>query len=571
MFSVREPVPKETRAALHTYDDLLAQLLASRGITDAETAELFLHPSFETHTHDPLLLTDMPRAAERVARAITTHEHIAVWSDYDCDGIPGGVVLHDFLKTCGAQFTNYIPHRHLEGYGVNAGGVAKLAQAGVTLLITVDVGTTDHEALAAARALGIDVIVTDHHLPGETLPDVYALINPNARADEPYPFHELCGAAVAWKLVCATLAVEPALREHMPEGTEKWLLDMVALATIADMVPLVGENRVLATYGLIVLRKSRRIGLQKLCRSTRALQRTLTEEDIAFLFAPRINAASRMGDAQSALALFTTDDEAEADLLAKELEKQNRARKAQAGAVTRAVRARLSERETLPSVIALGDPEWRPSLLGLVAGTIAQEYERPVFLWGREGSNLVKGSVRSGAVHALELMRAAPDTFLEFGGHAASGGFTIREEAVFDLEARLAHAHAQLPAEDDPASAAPKADAVLTLAEATPTLLQRVAALAPFGIGNPKPVFLFRNVSVDTISRFGKGEEHRKLTFAQEGSTCSGILFFARGKIAQTIDALVTGDTVSLLAHLERDQFTRGQPVRLRVVGIERA
>src|SRR3989344_1756731 len=282
MFSLHDPLDETLRAELMEYDDLTASLLARRGITTRGEAARFLKPSYDLHLHDPLLITGMPRAAERLARAIASGEHIAIWSDYDCDGGPGGVVMHDFLKKVGAHFENYIPHRHLEGYGM-------------------------------------DVIIPDHHLPlivsgevGPTLPDAFAIVNPNARADETYLFKELCGAALAWKLVCATLAVAPELREahDIAPGWEKWLLDMVGLATIADMVPLVGENRVLATYGLVVLRKSPRVGLAKLCRVMRSEQRWLTEDDIGFMLAPRVNAASRMGDAYDVLKLFTTSDEA---------------------------------------------------------------------------------------------------------------------------------------------------------------------------------------------------------------------------------------------------------------------
>ena len=262
----------------------------------------------------------------------------------------------------------YIPHRHDEGYGMNTVGIEKLAASGIKLIVTVDSGITDIEPISRAKELGVEVIVTDHHLPKENLPDAFAIVNPNARPDEKYPFHELCGAGVAWKLVCATLAISPELREKVSIGWEKWLLDMVGLATVADMVPLVGENRVLATYGLKVLRKSPRIGLQKLCRVARVNQRIITEDDIGFMIAPRVNAASRIGDARDAFILFTTTDEREADLLANKLEKINRQRKAEAGVITRAVHSRLKERGETKAVIALGDPEWRPALLGLVAG-----------------------------------------------------------------------------------------------------------------------------------------------------------------------------------------------------------
>jgi len=571
MFQLHDSITSVLREELSAYDDLTAALLSRRGILTKEDAEKFLNPSYDTHLYDPFLMTDMSKAARRLADAILAEEKIAIWSDYDCDGIPGGVVLHNFLKKAGANFENYIPHRHDDGYGMNIEGIETLSRNGAKLIVTVDSGITDIDPVARAKGLGADVIVTDHHLPGPALPDAFAIVNPHARTNETYPFLELCGAGIAWKLVCATLAIEPGLREKVPVGWEKWLLDMVGLATIADMVPLIGENRVLATYGLLVMRKSPRIGLQKLCRGMRVEQRALTEDDVGFMIAPRVNAASRMGDARDALLLFTTTDENEADRFAKKLEKANRTRKAEAGAITRAVRSRLRERGEVRTVIALGDPQWRPALLGLVANTIAEEYERPVFLWGREGNLRLKGSARSGgATHLFELMRATEKTFVEFGGHAAACGFTVQDTEVFFLEDRLVEAYARMSMGSELLDElAMRADAVITPEEATDAFLAKVDRLAPFGIQNPKPVFLLREVIVREISYFGKGEEHLKLKINSidgNGRIIDAIAFFAKGSLARIAKALTAGNCVNMLVHLERDTFSRGNPVRLRLL-----
>lgn len=574
MFPFHNPLTEVLRTELALYDDLTSALLARRGILTKEDAEKFLNPSYENHIYDPFLMTDMRKAAKRFADAILSGEKIAVWSDYDCDGIPGGVLLHDFLAKAGANFENYIPHRHEEGYGMNVAGIEKLAREhGVKLIVTVDSGITDVEPVARANELGMEVIITDHHLPGEKLPDAFAVVNPNARPDETYPFRGLCGSGVAWKLVCATLAIAPTLRECVPIGWEKWLLDMVGLATIADMVPLIDENRVLATYGLKVMRKSPRLGLQKLCRGMRVEQRAITEDDVGFMIAPRVNAASRMGDARDAFRLFTTTDESEADALSKKMEKANRQRKAEAGAITRAVHTRLKEREELRSVIALGDPEWRPALLGLVANTIADEYERPVFLWGREGNLRLKGSVRSGgATHILELMRATEKTFVEFGGHAKAGGFTVQDTEIFFLEDRLVEAHARMSAEgtslDDLTL---RADADIIPEEATSAFLLKIERLAPFGIQNSKPVFLLREVLVREISHFGKGKEHLKLKIDSvegTGHSIDAVTFFVKGPLARAAEAIAPCARANMLVHLERDTFSRGNPVRLRLLDI---
>jgi len=568
MPELHEVIDEKVREELKEYDDLTAALLHRRGVTTKEEAQAFLAPSYDAHIHDPLLLKNMRDAAERLRAAIKNGEHIAVWSDYDCDGIPGGVVLHDFLKKVGADFENYIPHRHEEGYGVNENGIDKLAKSATKLFITVDSGITDVAAVAHARSLGMDVIVTDHHLTQEgKLPD--AIIVDHKQDGETYPFKDLCGAGVAWKLVCATLAVAPELREKVPTGWEKWLLDMAGLATIADMVSLTGENRVIAHYGLIVMRKSPRIGLQKLCKVMRVNQRFISEDDVAFMLAPRVNAASRMGDPRDAFTLFTTDDEVLAESLAKKLEAANRGRRSAAAAITRGVHEKMSARTgEVPSVIALGDPDWKPALLGLVANSIAEEYERPVFLWGREGNQTLKGSCRSyGNVHLVELMTAAQDVFTQFGGHAYSGGFTVKDDRVFFLEEELVKARATNKSVS--VTETKHGDAILTPDEATFDLLRKLGRLAPFGEGNPKPVFLFRDIYISNVSWFGKSGEHLKLSVATEfGDPLDAIAFFAKRELGKRVEHLETAKRVTLLASLERDQFSKKRVPRLRIVSL---
>jgi len=569
MTSFPEAIPEDIRSALSAYDDFTAGLLARRGITTAVEAEAFLSPSYDAHIGDPMKILNMPRAAERVARALGSNERIGVWSDYDCDGIPGGVLFHDFLKKAGANFTNYIPHRHSEGFGLNESGIDKLHADGVTLLITIDCGISDVDAVAYASSLGMDVIITDHHLPG-ILPDAYAIVDPK-QDGETNEYKDFCGAGLAWKLACAVLAHGFAGREKIPTGWEKWLLDMAGMATIADMVPLTGENRVIARYGLLVMRKSRRLGLQKLCKVSRVNQRYITEDDVGFMLAPRINAASRMGNPIDAFRLLVTEDEVEADTLAKELERINRSRRAAAAAITKAVHARLGERTgDVPPVIAMGDPDWRPGLLGIVANSIAEEYGRPVFLWGREASMRAKGSCRAGkkGMNVVRIMEAAKDVFKEYGGHAASGGFTVHEDQVFFLEERLSQALLSLAAVADEAAGA-EADASVLSHEASTSLLQSLEKFAPFGMGNPKPVFLIRDVLVHEVSWFGKAEEHLRIRIKHEnGGQVEGISFFAKRELGTDADKLSAGRRADVLANLERDQFTRGTPVRLRLVAI---
>lgn len=576
MVALHEPVEASLREALAEHDDMVAGLLARRGVRSRDEADAFLRPSYEAHIDNPLLLHQMPRAVERIARAISAGERITVWSDYDCDGIPGGVILHDTLKKVGAHFSNYIPHRHEEGFGVNMLGVEKLAREGTKVLITVDCGITDLEPIEHATRLGMDVIVTDHHVPLETLPQAYAIVNPKQEG-ETYAFTDFCGGGLAWKLATALLTYAREQQyswvHEVHDGWEKWLLDMAALATIADMVPLRGENRVIVKYGLMVMRKSPRIGFQKLCKVARVNQRFITEEEVSFMLIPRINAASRMGNPRDAFELLTTDDEARADMLAKELERVNRSRRAVAAATTRAAHERVEEKKmhgTLGKVIVLGDPSWRPGLLGLVANSLAQMYERPVFLWGREGGTSLKGSCRSGeeGVSVVMLMEEAKHCFIQYGGHHASGGFTVEESAVFSLEEELLRAYETVPSQAADFFEK-KADILLSLSEVSHTLFTKLHALAPYGTANERPVLGFRHLSLTSLSWFGKANEHIKISVSDGAFTSlEGVAFFARRELGKHIDQLSVGKEVHVLAHLEREQFSKGRPLRLRILDV---
>src|SRR3989344_4695091 len=421
---------------------LVRSLLEKRGVTSEADVQDFLEPDYDLHTHSPFLLAGMQTAVERVFAAFDRGERIAVYADFDCDGIPGAAVLSDFFEKLGyGNVEVYLPHRDREGYGFHTEAIETLAVREVKLIITVDVGTTAIDAVAFAKQKGIDVIVTDHHeIPG-ALPDAVAVLNPKfvppaSSGVERYPFSHLCGAAVAFKLVQALLEVgrkrELPAFSAVPSGWEKWLLDLVAIATVADMVPLLGENRVLAHWGLKVLRKSQRPGIAALCEKLRLRRSELTEDDIGFSFAPRINAASRMDEPDAAFKLLTTHDASEARDIAAHLEKLNTRRKATVGSIVREAKKHVRERfGEGDGVVVLGNPEWKPSLLGLAANSIVEERGGVACLWGRDALGRLKGSCRSdSSVSVVELFAQADGAVLEYGGHAASGGFSVSQEQV---------------------------------------------------------------------------------------------------------------------------------------------
>ncbi len=551
---------KSYRVGERLHDSLLQHLLLARGIAPA-AHDAFLTPDFDRDSHDPFLLPDMGKAVERLLSAKKNNEKVAVWSDYDCDGIPGGVMLAQFLRTFGLDTAHYIPHRHKEGYGLNVEGIDELAGAGVKVIITVDLGTTDVEQITHANKKGVDVIVTDHHIvPSlEHLPDAFALINPK-RPDSKYPFDGLCGAGVAWKLVQALLIKD---RTVLGEGQEKWLLDLVGIATLSDMVPLVGENRMLAHSGLRVMRRGRRPGIAALLKLLRISAYTLTEDDVTFMLSPRINAASRMDRPQIAAELLAATDLVEAAERAATLNRINDERKGLVAATVKEVNKRVAESDLTKSpIIVMGNPNWRPGILGLVANSLVEAHGKAVFLWGREGGDELRGSCRSnGQVNMVELMGAARDVFGHFGGHSASGGFSVLEDKVHELGPRLSSAYDTVASKNAVAEEI-LVERVLDLAELSHAH-QSLKKLAPFGVGNAKPLFMFPQVSVSGVRTFGKTQNHLGLTLTDGFVNAEAIAFFSTPESFSK--KIVSGEKVDVVGHVEAG-WREG--ARIRIVDI---
>ena len=422
-------------------------------------------------------------------------------------------------------------------------------------------GTTEHGPIAHAKEKNIEVIVTDHHLVSGELPPAFALINPK-RPDSKYPFDGLCGAGVAWKLVQAVLLKNRP--EGFTEGREKWFLDLVGIATLSDMVPLVGENRMLASFGLRVVRRGRRPGLAALLKVLRIKPHTVTEDDIGFMISPRINAASRMDNPHIAARLLAATNVTEAEELARTLNKINDERKGIVAATVKEVNKRLANTDLTKSpLIVMGNPNWRPGILGLVANSLVGAHGKPVFLWGREGGEVIRGSVRSdGVLNVVELMGATHDLFDHFGGHHASGGFSLAEERVHELAPRLNAAYETVASKI--AVKEITVDRELDLAE-VPHAKRELDKLAPFGTGNEKPLFIFQNISIANVRTFGKAQDHLELSLTSNSAPrgIGGIAFFS------TVDSfnkkIEKGMRADIVGHVENDW--RGQP-RIRVVDV---
>lgn len=539
---------------------ILNRLLGSRGITSKEDAERFLKPVYE-ELLDPFLLPDMGKAVERILDAIRSGEKIAVYGDYDCDGIPGAALLHEAFRLLGVSVRVYIPHRYLEGYGLNTGAIDTLKEEGVSLIITVDCGIVDNDPVDYANSLGLDMIVTDHHLPQEVLPNAYAVVNPN-REDSEYPNKGLAGSGVAFKLACALFSRAREEGMTAPEpGQEKWLLDMAGLATIADMVPLTGENRIIASYGLRVIEKTRRPGLRALMKSAGVTR--VTEDDVGFLIAPRINAASRMRAPIDALELLITDSEQDATERARSLSRANDERKSLVARITKEAHehvtaAYLEEHR----VVMIGNPLWRPPVLGLVANVLATTYSRPAFVWGREGGDVLKGSCRSdGTVNLVDLMKEVEHLFIEFGGHAQSGGFALHLDAVATAARSLSDAYVLIHT--------PKGDveetieAMLVPKDITRELVAHVRACAPYGMGNPKPLFGIEGTCIRS-EWWGKEKRHLKMTIKDESHVVECGAFFVDANTLTFPEGVQEGASVVVIGSIEEE---RGR-IKIRIKDI---
>jgi single-stranded-DNA-specific exonuclease len=560
MYSVRPDISPEGKAELAHLPEIVAKLLYYRGVVSAADAKKFIEPSYDEHTHDPFLLKDMDRAVDRIFKAIDSGERIIIFTDYDHDGVPAGVILSDLLdKLNYSNYRVYIPHRHNEGFGLNRTAIEEFVSEGAKLLITADCGIADYDEVAFAEANGINVIVTDHHVVTHGLPPAYAVIDPK-REDCKYPEKFLCGAGVAFKLVQGVLARD---RRGIIDGWEKWLLDMVGIATLSDMVPLKGENRVFAHFGLVVLRRSPRVGLQKLFRKLRIDQRKATEEDVGFGISPRINAASRMGVPYDAFRLLKTKDEAEAGAVADHLESINKERKTYVATISKKAKKMIQEKyvDGKPIAVVIGDPEWRPALLGLVANKITEEWKCPAFVWGREGQNIIKGSCRSyGDINLQDIMaKLSKDMVIEYGGHALAGGFSVSQDSIHGFPGAIESA---VKAVSQVSTVVLKnIDHTLDLDRINHKLFTEIRSLSPFGEDNANPVFLFPNVELASVRFFGKGEEHIELIVSQNKKRIKAIQFFCdKERFAE----LKRDGVLNLVAHIEQDMFAGGA-LRLRI------
>ncbi|HRY62862.1 MAG TPA: single-stranded-DNA-specific exonuclease RecJ [Candidatus Paceibacterota bacterium] len=562
---LREKINEKDTELFKYYPEIIACALFHRGIRTAEEARKYFDPSYDD-LPDPFLMTDMMKAAVRIVAAIKNKERIVIYADYDCDGIPAATIIHDFFKKI--EFNNfevYIPHRHNEGYGMNLESVRELCARGADLFITVDCGITDFEATDEANMLGADVIITDHHEPKDILPNAFAVVDPKREGDK-YLCKTLSGSGVAFKLIQAIIILD---RFGISEGWEKWLLDMAGLGTIADMVPLQGENRVIAQFGLSVLRKTKRPGLLNMYRKSRLEPRNITEEDIGFSIAPRINAAGRMGVPSVAFTFVSSVDHEEASGAFDYLELKNNERKSLVTDVMKEA-AEIVKNLQHKNILFVGKEGWNPGILGLVAGRLSDNLGKTVFVWGGEGE-CFKGSCRSdGSVSLVRLMgELSSEIFADFGGHHLAGGFSLNKNFINTASEMLEEAYSKVA--DEKKEDEIMIDEILRPDDVTWKLYDSLEKMAPFGIGNPRPQFLFENVRICGTKKFGKKNDHFQIEILTDngGRIVAYDFFIDENSFSDVV--LRPGALVSLVATIEKNTFGREPTLRLKIIDIKPA
>lgn len=586
-WKIPEQFPEAFASQFPEYSRPVLQLLYNRGLHSQDDVDEFLQPDYHAHIADPYLFQDMEKTVARIFDAIDRKEKIIVYGDYDADGISGSVIMHTILTWFKADFDVYIPDRFHEGYGLNEKALGEIIKTGAKLIITVDCGVTDVPEIAFVKKHGIDVIIVDHHLVPSPQPDFYTMIN-QKREGDPYPFKYFCATGLAFKVACALIASPRAKPYDIKEGAEKWMLDVVAIGSVADMVPLLGENRTLVMYGLKVIEKTKRLGLKLLLESQPQRMAThhaptkpsdkITARTIAFAIAPRINATSRMAHATTSFELLITQSEEMAKNLVAKVEDLNNGRRRAVEKILDEAEEMISaivlEKGKVPSILCLWKDDWIPGVVGLVSGRLTEKYGRPSFIFGKVHDHY-KGSCRSaGDLNIVELMRSCekkhPKLFREYGGHAMAGGFAIMPENVEIFKTFL-----ERYGEEELHSTDLRPILHIEL-ETKPEdisweLFDSLLKFEPFGEGNKKPLFLIRGVIVVSVKAVGKKEDHLKLKLKGERAD-GGVKFLdcIGFGLSHKMEECRTGDVVDAVFELEANEWNGTRELQLNIKDIRR-
>ena len=501
---------------------LFEQILTARGLTTRAAREAFLQPDYTAVKHDPFLLPDMKKAVARLKQAREQGEKIVIYGDYDIDGLSATALLLDAFGKFGFEDVDaFIPNRFVEGYGMTMGAVDKVRDMGADLIVTVDTGSLCHAEIAYAASLGIDTVVTDHHNVAETPPPSVAAVNPKFPGHT-YPFRDLCGAGVAFKLV---QALQTEL-DGLPDGYEKWLLDLVALGTVCDIVTLADENRANVYWGLEVLKKQQRPGLKALMAVAGIEPEQVNARHLGFGLGPRMNAAGRLETAQHALDMLVAHDGLAALEASEKLEELNGKRRGIQDAIFEEACVQ-AEQLAGDRVLVVSSDGWNHGVIGIVASKLVEKYKKPVFIIGERGEEAT-GSARSfGDFSAADAVRAADDIIIKGGGHGAAAGVTLATGKIGDFRRRVNEFYDSLQLTNQERYLLPRADVEIDdFSEIDEELVANLAKMEPFGNGNPEPVLKITTASVISARRMGADGQHVKLALRDKNGKVLQMLAF---------------------------------------------
>jgi len=560
-WKLSEPIDDARKTKYPDIDPVILQLLSNRGISSHQDCEAFLNPNYED-MHDPFLFRDMQKAVDRVRAARDGNQTVFVYGDYDADGVTSSAVLVEALRLAGISNTRvYIPHREKEGYGLNAGAIDYIAAQGAALIIAVDCGTSSVDEVAYARTKGLDVIICDHHEEPLALPKhVAAFLNPHL-AGETYPFKSLAACGVVFKFIQAMWK-----SFGLPTGQEKWFLDLVAIATVADMMPLVGESRIFTAFGLTVLNKTKRPGLQSLIALSQVEPGRVGAYEIGFVIAPRLNAAGRIDHANTAYELLETPHASRAAELAQSLNETNKERQSETARITKEASEQVASQLPAKVLVAKGE-DWPVGVVGLVSGRITEQFFRPSLVVTKSEKGLV-GSGRSiPGFNITEALAEASEYLERFGGHEGACGFTLKSKDALPPFIEKLNAIADRKLKDEDLTKTLPIDMELSLGQTDWELLTLLERLEPHGMGNPMPKFASYGVRVVDVFLMGQDGQHMRIKLEQGGATHQAVAF-GFGKFFP--GALNQGDLIDVVYTIGVNEYNGRRDIQLKVVDIKK-
>ncbi len=564
-WQIAKSVPASFAQKFPEHPEVVLQLLYNRGLHDQKAIDEFFNPDYEADLHDPFLMTDMDKGVARILEALKKKEKILVHGDYDADGVTSAVMLHEVLTGLGGDVEVHLPSRQEGGYGMNEKFVREFAKRKIQLILTTDCGITNVKEAALAKKLGMDIVVTDHHSVPDKIPVADAVINPSRPGDK-YPFNKLAGVGVAFKLVQALKKKLPSSKK-LPRS-EKWYLDLVAVGTVADCCPIIGENRTLVKYGLLVLERTKRLGFKSLMEKARVNVEEIDTTDIGFRIGPRLNAAGRLRHSQTAFDLLVATESAEANELAQTLDQINRERQVVTEKYMQEAEAQIGEVTDDKRMLIAQSSNWPSGVVGLVAGKLCERHSRPVLVLEKKKTYSV-GSARSTAkFNIIEAIRTCDELLEKYGGHSQAAGCTIRNEKLAAFSDRLCRlTRQQLSAEDLKGELA--IDKELEPAEINWDTIDSLQAFKPHGFANEKPRFATRGLTVTSVRAVGNLGKHLKLDLQSQGPENKIFPAIAFG-LGDLVDQVNFKDKVDVAYEMEVNEWNGNREIQMQVLDIQK-